>query len=131
MEKKIEDYLHLYLGSEATVCAGDIDIDGIGLLVKIDTNYGQKTAIVEKGKFCSEVGVEFIKPILRPLSDITKKEKKEMVDTQEKLVIHGYDKPVNLLVDSGETFRYLLSKGFDLFGLIEAGLAIDKTKLDK
>lgn len=25
-------------------------------------------------------------------------------------------------------FRYLLSKHFDLFGLIEAGLAIDKTK---
>ena len=25
-------------------------------------------------------------------------------------------------------FQYLLSKGFDLFGLIEAGLAIDRTK---
>jgi hypothetical protein len=25
-------------------------------------------------------------------------------------------------------YAYLLSKGFDLFGLIEAGLAIDKTK---
>lgn len=28
-----------------------------------------------------------------------------------------------------ETTAYLLSKGFDLFGLIEAGLAIDKTKV--
>jgi hypothetical protein len=27
-----------------------------------------------------------------------------------------------------EVFRYLLSKGFDLFGLCEAGLAIDRTK---
>jgi hypothetical protein len=30
---------------------------------------------------------------------------------------------------SPETFLWLLSKHFDLFGLIEAGLAIDKTKL--
>lgn len=29
---------------------------------------------------------------------------------------------------SPEAFRYLLSKGFDLFGLIDAGLALDKTK---
>lgn len=29
-----------------------------------------------------------------------------------------------------ETTRYLLSKHFDLFGLIESGLAIDKTKLN-
>lgn len=28
-----------------------------------------------------------------------------------------------------EQFQYLLSRGFDLFGLIEAGLAIDKTKM--
>ena len=28
-------------------------------------------------------------------------------------------------------FHYLLSKNFDLFGLIEAGLAINKTKLEK
>lgn len=31
----------------------------------------------------------------------------------------------------GESIRYLLSKHFDLFGLIDAGLAIDKTKTYK
>lgn len=31
--------------------------------------------------------------------------------------------------DKAEAFRYLLSKQFDLFGLIEAGIAIDKTTL--
>lgn len=30
-----------------------------------------------------------------------------------------------------EQFQYILSKGFDLFGLIEAGLAINKTKFEK
>jgi hypothetical protein len=29
----------------------------------------------------------------------------------------------------GEYHKWMLSKGFDMFGLIEAGLAIDKTKL--
>lgn len=28
-----------------------------------------------------------------------------------------------------EQFHYLLSRGFDLFGLIEAGIALDKTKM--
>lgn len=33
--------------------------------------------------------------------------------------------------DRSEAFRYLLSRGFDLFGLIPEGMAIDKTKMNE
>lgn len=55
------------------------------------------------------------KLILRPLSSMTEEEEKHMISTQ----------------DIGETFRWMLSKGFDLFDLIDSGLALDATKIEK
>jgi len=69
-----------------------------------------------------------VKPILRPLSDMTEEEDKECHNimfgefaekVKDKYIIH-YE---------GKKIAYLLSKHFDLFGWIEAGLAIDKTTL--
>lgn len=64
------------------------------------------------------------KPILRPLSDMTEEEEMEvqyLVDIQG----FGYDALIGAKIT-----QYLLSRHFDLFGWIEAGLAIDKTKLE-
>lgn len=64
---------------------------------------------------------EHVKIILRPLSDMRDEEK--------------FGKPgksgeyPDKEIFSFEHTRYLLSKHFDLFGLIEAGIAIDKTTL--
>ncbi len=58
------------------------------------------------------------KPILRPLSDLTKEEEKELLAIQQN--------PENEIY--GENFgamQWFLSKHFDVFGLIEEGLAID------
>lgn len=100
----IKDYLHLYLGCEAmhgkqkvVVCGLNINSYCIQNIINVDT-----------------FRIEDIKPILRPLSDMTDKESKH----------HA-----NILKGDTESIRYLLSKGFDLFGLIQAGLAIDKTKV--
>jgi len=41
----------------------------------------------------------------------------------------GHGKGFAMLALEAESTRYLLSKGFDLFGLIKAGLAVDKTKM--
>jgi hypothetical protein len=75
--------------------------------------------------------------ILRPLSDMTGQEKKEYAG-----LFSGMES-INILpeIRAGRLINYfmnkkdphqvvwLLSLGFDLFGLIDAGLAIDKTKI--
>lgn len=75
------------------------------------------------------------KPILRPLSDMSED---ECFELGEILNVHIPDHLIEALKNNSkyvidfrysfEFTRYLLSKHFDLFGLIEAGLAIDKTK---
>ena len=65
-----------------------------------------------------------IKPILRPLSDMTEDEN----ENAQKIVDAGgwgYEAAI-----AAELTVYLLSIGIDLFGWIDAGLAIDKTKLE-
>lgn len=59
--------------------------------------------------------------ILRPLCSITEEEKKDIgVQTNA----GDYELTVYACYDS---MHYLLKKGFDIFGLIDAGLAIDST----
>lgn len=78
-------------------------------------------------------GAEF-KPILRPLSDLTKKyyfdnlkdgdfELSEEIIKEIKTISRGYLKFYQL--------NYLLNHHFDVFGLIEKGLAIDINTLNE
>lgn len=134
----LKDYLHLYIGCNVKAeidfyigtCWVDCELIGIE----------NKKAIVRKeGNFSKHLpnvltfDLEKIKPILRPLNDISEKEKCELecTDIQETYLS-------STIIDSklGEwdihpkRIIWLLSKHFDLFGLIDAGLAINKTKLN-
>lgn len=173
--KKIEDYLHYYymgLCEEAIIVPGQDALFVPGIIsVRTIYNVAAKLSIV--------------KPILRPLSDMTKEEaeyfawicmdSKNRLDSESRIaqeeidielvfnddglmldndievyigvtcrcfegaVILRKDGSICVEDDEGvkqepidniaEKVHYLLSKGFDLFGLIEAGLAIDKTTL--
>jgi len=64
-----------------------------------------------------------VTPILRPLQDMTEEESNEVQFRVDKGGIGFYP------TEHAEIVRYLLSRQFDLFGWIPAGLAIDKTKL--
>ncbi len=153
--KKIENYLHLYLGCEVLVT----DIDGQTFKDRVESvindNEGKKFSIYEFGDCPFNDHEEYyqkVQPILRPLSDMTEEEARGYADCYMNYITD--DVPVKVVVretgsvkisignedhgaslfpagphgDKPEAFRFLLSKGFDLFGLIEAGLAIDKTK---
>lgn len=72
-----------------------------------------------------------IKPILRKLEDLTDEDAQEV----------GYDNAYSFLVDNNSyvncvgpflprSFHYLVSQGYDVFGLIPAGLAIDAKTLN-
>jgi hypothetical protein len=123
--KNIKDYMHLYLGNRAILNLHDepepyhVDVDGI--LIDMDMNA------------CS------IQLILRPLSDMSEDEALEVAenilslnglnldDWSAKDIVSAYVEQWDRYTP--EETKWLLSKGFDLFGLIESGLAIDKTKL--
>lgn len=68
-----------------------------------------------------------IKPILRKLTDITEEESNEY----RKFLYGRTDgaHSVIMLVETPRSFDYLIKKHFDVFGLINKGLAIDSKTL--
>jgi hypothetical protein len=113
----IKDYLHLYLGCEM-MYEGEIStlesVSSSGLVG--DENRD------ESGEGWYDVSD--IKPILRPLSDMTDEEAKVMQPMFAK-----YHKDGKQGIEfCAKITTYALQKHFDLFGLIDAGLAIDKNK---
>ena len=134
MEKKIEDYLHFYLGCDVITTSRieywhDDEGQYVEKIPKDSIITGNDT------RFLFETGYKF-KLLLRPLSDMTEEEEDYIND--EFSFGHALSnlgkslKEGNLyqmrVTETFEITRYLLSKSFDLFGLIESGLALDKTK---
>lgn len=134
--KKIEDYLYFYIGQYAMV------------EIREDSSvpwYEEGPKVKLSGQMCDWIHeYVYIKPILIPISKITKKELIECHDNvfgTQKVYYHkdefmrqavfgddshygSFSAAINVI----ECLNWALRKGFDLFGLIEAGLAIDKTK---
>lgn len=160
MNTKFKEVAHLHLGCD---CLIDNNIRKLDTVAHAIGSYEVYCSFLGMGYECSD-----IKPILRPLSDITKDELSilwSIVFTREfNGVIHkhkandtgrgtyaaeryvmssgverlGAEFDGNIWADSDlsvwrynkhKTTAYLLSRSFDLFGLIESGEAIDKTKL--
>ena len=158
--KDIKDYLHLYLGCEIEhdkkVYRGTLVSIGFHT-AEIHCDFFKKNSHghrVPKDKDFGTFHIQIcrLKPILRPLSDMTEAE----VDTVWGLfgwnnrITNFQERMMNILWEFNppdEEFEpdwrpgrweylisalpYLLKQGFDIFGLIEAGLAIDITKLNK
>src|SRR5688572_10316751 len=125
-EKKLKDYLPFYLGC-ACICN-----DGTsGKLVCVETLFEYPVRILNDGMIeCKSI--EDTQLVLRPfsgVSDLTEEEAREInsILNEFPLILIGapIDKEIKIWA---RTTRYLLSRHFDLFGLIEAGLAVDKTK---
>ena len=153
--KELKDYLHLYLGCECNTPDGVLILNGINIndsrnqvwfycrwndkkncyLPKQNAEILNKQSLVGKSFKYSQ-----IKPILRPLSDMTIEEARGLFDVglapdfaasiikEISASLHGLYNRIALMGDF-DTIPKLLKMGFDLFGLIEAGLAIDKNTL--
>lgn len=141
MEKKTEGYLHFYLGCEFK-------------FKLTNGNYSAKMFIDEyllmavKAEKAKDDPMKPL-PLLSSLSDITEEDAKVWLETYHNAVTITIGKISTTGVWYGflglkkerfmnfeyfkhswpEGFVYLLSKGYDLFGLIESGLAIDKKTL--
>ncbi len=155
--KKIEDYLHYYMGCECVVkCNDGINISQRGKIVEVTrgSNHGDWVVVlfphvVEVMRFsrnASEVSSNMhhfffsedsIKPILRQLSDMTEEEMNHIAiklkagTANVPMLKWKHNSPFTSFRLTPEIIHYLLSKGFDLFGLCEAGLAIDTKTVQK
>lgn len=121
MTKKIEDYLHLYLGCECEVEYWGGEKCRKSITPELMYNF--------KSNGHGNLQIRHIKPFLRPLNNLTQGEIRNAVNP----MVYGLktlDSP-EVLRQAGEITNYLLSKHFDLFNLIESNLAIDSTTSTK
>lgn len=124
----------MYLGCEV------YSPEGMGVLFATNTDGVATVTFGAMGPdFDKAFWLHEIKILLRPLSDVTADEAKEIWAIAEVAA----DAPLRGIFDKGSgevegsaflvgyppVWLYLLSKHFDLFGLIEAGVAIYKTKI--
>ena len=133
METKFKDVAHLYLG--CNVQDDNTPSGYTAMLCSCDLSGDANIFYFDKNGNCDVdsniVSISEVKPILRPLSDLSKYELDEIVEIGE--VTYRGESPEIFIIGwkafGANTFTYLLSRLFDLFGLIESGEAIDKTKL--
>lgn len=131
MEKKIEDFLHLYLGCNAKVLIEKEEVTALIYCVRTS-----RTVTISTIKSNFEINMKHVKPILRPLSDMTEDEEIQVCNICNLMTATNIKQALmnggHYVIHVGYGFEltvYLLKQGFDLFGLIESNLAIDKTTL--
>jgi len=130
MEKKIEDYAPLYMGCNISTREEQFNSPGLKLIGISDMGFQVRD---EGIKLSYYVSPNDCKLILRPLSDMTDEEKKVIDWDMAGSMDHHCSRA---LIDNDyyaldireypQIFLYLLSKGFDLFNLIESKLATTK-----
>lgn len=114
MEKKLSDYLHYYLGCK-------VMYPGMANPKTLTGRWLQ--SLLEK--------TVSVKPILRRLEDMTKQEEEELEIIKGARVVYRSHLPIEIKFDTPDTFHWMLKRHFDLFGLVDAGLAIDAATLLK
>lgn len=117
MEKKLENYIHLYANAE-------FEVNGVRGYYYM-SHFSQVVEVYHSNSESEESSfhnhhISEIKPCLLPLSKIDGKTIR--VGRLSKFAVES-----KLL--KAEEFLFLLDNDFDLFGLIQAGIAVDKTKL--
>lgn len=124
--KEIKDYIHHYIGQKVSR-----DHNGIIEYAKL---VGVSQSEIERDRYVSVIDVDidhfhewYIEETilcLRPLSDMTEEYKDMLIDDYN---LGEYELANHMYTPSA--FKKLLDDGFDVFELIPAGLAIDKTTL--
>lgn len=148
---ELKQVLHYYLGQK---CMEAVVVPGQAL-------YFEESLIGYRSVYNLANDLSVVRPILRPLSDMTEEEMRDFVkgyvDEDEQYEIHslstdgesiefycgttsewqpdGVAVPVErkwvmpLFQLMPHEFHFLLQRGFDLFGLIESGQAVDAKSL--
>lgn len=150
MKVEFKDVLNLYVGCEAKVNEGVIITGGneptnrLCKIVQVDNN---ATCVLANDYWEFTFNASEIKPILRPFNDLTVEEMKligkitspdespsesDLIGAVEHIRKLGLDAIRFSELTPRQVFEltsFLLKRGFDLFGLIDSGQALDKTKM--
>lgn len=131
MERRIEDYLHLYLGCNVMIERVDYGPHNTTIkpitrgpfkLVEIDISNNSRQFKTE-GFILNENDI--VKPVLRPLNDMTEDEAIEFGWMRLFTLEHFVEKKLF----KSELLAHMLARHFDVFDLITDGLALDSTKM--
>lgn len=122
--------LAMYLGCRVqTFAFGDKNSFGVFTGIELDARQEQSfVAVICDGDVHQRIFRLYeVKPILRRLEDMTEEEAWEYSDA----VGYRYNRAghTDTIQHEAAGTAYLLSKSFDLFGLIDSGLAIDSKTL--
>lgn len=147
MKKNLKDYIHLYIGcfvkypnTEGKLITAKLT--GVSRGDGIETTYKRKRDNCS-GDYISwepngyhDCNGQNVKLLLRPLSDMTPDERFYAQFNAQCYFLENDNKhPIDYYLPNAEqaaiVTHYLLSKGFDLFGLIDEGLAIATTLPNK
>lgn len=155
MEKQLKDYTHLYIGCKCNLMGewnGNDHHNGpkVFTLKGIYEQNGTMIAFCDTEEEHNEVELFDVFPILRPLSDITFDEVKQLSTIVNNIHCKFDDKSIEAshiytkqrILEKGnkvcifgplnndqmsEAVRFLLKQHFDIYGLIEEKLAINST----
>lgn len=156
MDKQLKDYLHFYLGCQIDTGTGYVTLTAVQKEVIPCTNF---RVIVLNGNVTHELmWSDRCKIVLRKLESMTEEEAEDLarlvtpkfrwedirILEVKPTEIHFMDGSkwygdgveefndcyISLIEFAPACFHYLLSRGLDLFGLIDAGLAINKATLN-
>lgn len=136
--KSIQEYLQYYMNATyMAIPQHALDRKPVEARIKTWYNDGTEIEMIE-----ADAGKDWpawftfyadIKPILRPLSDMTEEEMHEcgnmVYDFSDEPDLNKWEPKDFEIGLAPEQFQWLLSKGFDIFNLIRDGLAINKTTL--
>lgn len=127
----IKNYLHFYLGHKVIYNGNEYYLESLQCY---SLKYGERKGcfIMIDADDCLWVRPDEIKPILRQLSDMTEEEH-EAYETFYMRLESEREEDHHSICEveiAARTTHWLLSKSFDLFGLIDAGLAINSTTLN-
>lgn len=131
MGKDLRDYLPFYFGCEVRTpdrkMGGDkIHYGRAGTFIGFTDHTRLHCRIGHRAEPEGQVNVFMLQPVLRNLSDMTDEENRFCNELVNGCPVN--DNP-NPMYWTPAQFVYLLKQGFDLFGLIESGLAIEKKEL--
>jgi hypothetical protein len=125
--KQLNDYIHLYLGCEFLYRTKETKLHDWTEFTKMKLDADQLSVFYRlyENPLCE------YKLVLRRLDDMTEEEMEEvwyMSEPKDVLVMNSISRCRKVSLTAERT-RYLLSICFDLFGLIDSGLAIDRKTL--
>ena len=125
MKQQLKDYAHLYIGCQIELNESRFTEHQEDRIFTLEGVAGNRFCVAELGNYWYEMdhyknGESHDKLVLRPTTHITTAERMERGTHILKFDSRYLEAEYN---------KWMINKGFDMFGLIAAGLAIDKTKL--